>query len=110
MPSRGRQAVLEAPFLVPSESPQFRARNSLTHSIRAQPDPSPRDGETSGVLVAGCSQSTPRQGWVEALGKMLEGQRLGRRRWVRRVRWTRKARIRGGVILGRTSRGHCRSK
>ena len=105
MPSRGRQAVLEAPFLVPSESPQFRARNSLTHSITTQPDPSPRDGETSGVLVAGCSQSTPRQGWVEALGEMLEGQRLGRRRWMRRVRWTRKARDKGRGDFGQNQQG-----
>lgn len=32
---------LEAPFLVPSESPWLRSQNSLMHSITAQPDPSP---------------------------------------------------------------------
>lgn len=60
---RGRQAAFEAPFLVPSESPQFRPQNTLTYSITAQPEPSPRGGERSGVLVAGCSQSPPRQDW-----------------------------------------------
>ena len=60
---RGRQAAFEAPFLVPSESPQFRPQNTLTYSITAQPEPRPRGGETSRILVAGCSRSPPRQGW-----------------------------------------------
>ena len=59
MPLRGGQAIFGAPFLVPSESPQFRPQNSLMGFITAQPDSSPSDGKMSGVLVAGCGQ-----GWI----------------------------------------------
>lgn len=50
------------------------------------------------------SEYTP-TGLGGALGEMLEGQRLGRRRWVRRVRQTRKARNKGRGGFGQNQQG-----
>lgn len=57
MPLMREQAVLGDPFLMPSKSPQCKPQNSLTGSIKDQPDSNPRDGEIVGYLVVG-------RGWV----------------------------------------------